>query len=227
MKRLIVTGFPCSSEPWRKVFASGDNTFLPLAEVIRLEGCADIRKMTSTVNSTIEALSPDQIVAHDIGLTTALLALIRRRKKDQTLPSSLVLFNGAFSGFDVFKAPHPIWIQLKPEFIIRRELSNLGVILDPHLCSFIPEIRKMYRQIIAVSIMDKLRLTRHRTRAISNWPIKTLLIEGINDPFIPKSSIDKLELLLPGVRRVVGYEGHFPYLGDFSLISKQIEEFES
>lgn len=226
-RRLVISGYPCSSEPWRKLLGGDDTVIVTLADLIESAGTADLRKLAKAVGPIIEREDPEQIIAHDIGLTVTILALLSRIKRKQKLPGSVILFNGAFSGFDVFVARHPIWLQFKTTSTVARELETQGVVMDERLKPHSGKIRAMYRQIIAASLSDKFSsLLIDKPAKTLHWPIRTLIIEGTNDPYIPRSSIDHLAVTLSVSERIVGYEGHFPYLGDQYKIRKLIEGFQ-
>ncbi|MBM4253578.1 MAG: hypothetical protein FJ146_16545 [Deltaproteobacteria bacterium] len=203
-----------------------DTVIVTLADLIDSAGSADIRQLAKALGPLIEHEAPEQVVAHDIGLTVTILALLFRIKRGFQLPRSVILFNGAFSGFDVLVARHPIWIQLKSTNKIAQELASKGVVMDDRLKQHSSKIRSMYRQIIAVSLLDKVSsIIIAKPVKTLHWPIKTLIIEGVNDPYIPRSAIDQLATTLAVTERVIGYEGHFPYLGDKVKIRKLVDEF--
>lgn len=227
-RRLVITGYPCSSEPWRKLLGDDDTVIVTLADLIESAGTADIRQLAKALGPFIEHKVPEHIVAHDIGLTVTILALLSRIKRRIQLPRSVILFNGAFSGFDVFAARHPIWLQFKSTNKIARELESNGVLMDERLKKHSSKIRSMYRQIIAASLLDKVSgLIITKPAKTFHWPIKTLIIEGTNDPYIPRSSIDQLAATLAVTERVIGYDGHFPYLGDQAKIRKLVDDFSN
>jgi hypothetical protein len=104
-----------------------------------------------------------------------------------------------------------------------KELAASGIVVDAEIQMFFPLIRKMYRQIIAVSLLEKLQGKQVKTL---NLPVSALILEGKDDPFIPKSSIDSLEKLFVHVNRQYAYDGHFPYLGKGETIHEKICELE-
>lgn len=223
MKRLIVTGFPCAEAAWRKLFPDTNDQILTLAQVIRSAKSHDLRKMAKVVDQVISAGGFDHVICHDIGVTTTLLALLSINKRKIPVPGLLTMFNGAFTGFDVFEASHPVWFQIKPKTRIVKDLAASGVDIDSDILEFFPLIRKMYRQIIAVSLLQKIK--REQVRSL-NLPVSAMILEGENDAFIPKSSIDALQKLFSRVKRQYAYDGHFPYLGTGGLIREHICEFE-
>ena len=223
MKRLIVTGFPCGEVAWRKLFPDSGDQILTLAEVIKIAKSHDLRKLAKVVDQVISAGKFDHIICHDIGVTTTILALLSINKRKEAVPGLLTMFNGAFSGFDVFEARHPIWLQIKPTAMIVKDLAATGIDVDPEILTFFPLIRKMYRQIIALSLLEKLKGKQVRKL---NLPVSALILEGRGDPYIPKSSIDALEKLFGQVKRQYAYDGHFPYLDTGEIIREQICELE-
>ncbi|MEI8027455.1 MAG: alpha/beta hydrolase [Pseudomonadota bacterium] len=223
MKRLIVTGFPCGEVAWRKLFPDSNDQILTLAQVFKIAKSHDLRKLAKVVDQVISAGNFDHIICHDIGVTTTILALLSINKRKEAVPGFLTMFNGAFTGFDVFEARHPIWFQVKTTASIVKELAATGIDVDPEILTFFPLIRKMYRQIIAVSLLEKLKGNQVRKL---NLPVSALILEGRGDPYIPKSSIDELEKIFRQVKRLYAYDGHFPYLDTGEIIHEQICELE-
>jgi pimeloyl-ACP methyl ester carboxylesterase len=227
MRRLVVTGYPCSEAPWRRLFPEEDCRILTLAEVMERVESHDLRRMADVVQETIQAGNFRTVIAHDIGVTTTILALLRLlRRNEKAGPEKLVLFNGAFSHFSVFEAPHPLRIQLKSAAKVKAELARLGVEVDPRLMPRLPAVKKMYRLIIAASIEQSIRRLLGRKANGPSLPVPTLILEGVDDPFIPRSSIDGLERLFSDVRRVQAYVGHFPYQDIAAGLRSLIDAFD-
>jgi len=225
IRRMMVTGFACSKRPWLTLVPSDDpTTILTLADVLSQSERADLRTMAKVVDHFMDQFPCDHLIAHDLGVTTVTLAILARRKRGRPLPQLLTLFNGAFSGFDVFRAPHPIKAQFTSWQGISKILKQNGAVADPQLEELLPQVKRLYRQVIAASVAEK--LSRQPVRPVA-LPIKVQIIEGIDDPFIPQLCMDRLQELYAGSTRLNSYVGHFPYTHYPEKIANLLREFEA
>ena len=199
---------------------------MTLAEVLRTSGKNDFRGMSRVVDDLMSSGEYESIVAHDIGVTITMLALMARFRKGRSVPKKAVFFNGAFSEFDVFAAPHPVWIQLKSWKSLARDLLKSGVTMDPQLQEHFSTIKKVYRQIIIASVVQKFASPKSPDQTKVFLP-SLLILEGIDDPYIPERSIRALEKFSSRTVRIITYSGHFPYLGPVEKIRALISEYEN
>lgn len=210
---LVITGFPCSKKSWLPLVDSFPTMIITLADLLELGQSTNLKKLAKQVEQTILDASPTRIVAHDLGVTILLIALLRLHKKKKDFLGEVILFNGAFSRFNVFKARHPLRIQPYSFERLREEMLEVeGVEVDDRYQSLLPLVKILYLKIALFSVIRSLRqiVTKHKqTKLPLENRFKILL--GIGDPYIPEESLRELQEILKDVVCYQVFQGHFPY----------------
>ncbi len=233
MKRLVITGIPCTQEVWESFLGKNpDQRILPIYEVLKKSDSADPREMARYVAEQILSHQPESLIAHGFGVPFTILALNRLARQGK-LPKNLKLtfFNGAFRNFDVFRSRHPLRFQLKPIISMLREAKKQGAVVDRRLRPYVPRIRSLYRKVTFFSITEKLErmlgLSNHRLPGVKlPWHFPTQIIASSNDPYIPMSSIEQLKKDLRAEKLIELEYHHFPYTLPKEKVLPLIESFE-
>lgn len=232
MKRLVITGVPCSAEAWEAFLGPQKNQrILPFREVLEHCDSSDPRELSRYVTQQIETFRPQSIVAHDMGVPLTVLSLLRLNKKGKCLDTRVTFFNGSFRRVNLLKANHPFRIQLMSQKKAIREVESRGGIVDLELAKHMGRIRAMYRLIMLYRLGESLgswlgldELVGFADRSHLKSPIQ--IIASRNDPYIPFDAIERLARDVSAVRFVERAYGHFPYTADARAILPLIESFE-
>ena len=233
MKRLVVTGIPCSPKIWESFLGKRkDQHILPIYEVLNQSKSADPRELSQTVAKAILEHQPESLIAHGFGVPFTILALNRLARRGE-LPKKmrLTFFNGAFRSFDVFHARHPLRFQFSPLMRLLREARKQGAVVDMRLRPFVPQIRSLYRQVTLFSFTEKVGKLLGLSSLIQPpvkfaWHFPTQIIASGNDPYIPMTSIEQLKQDLRAERLIQVDYHHFPYTLPAKDILPHIESFE-
>lgn len=227
MKKLIISGLGCPKHAWEKVFPSEQNTkIIPLSEV--LDNCPhnDLRLLAQSLEPIISSYQPDVIILHDFGVILGLLALTRMQKQGVELKAKLVIFNGSFRGFNVYKTRHPFKIQLANFDLIKKKISKVGGELDESLRKHFSRIKKIYRQVILASTIGLIKNLFKKPASLNlNLGNDILIIASSNDPFIPMDSLHIIANDFKHTHMEIYDYGHFPYSADCQYLRSRIEQF--
>lgn len=233
MKRLVITGLPCSSDSWEAWLGKDDEQrILPLIEVLDNTSSPDLRVMANYVANVIKEYNPESILCHDFGVALTLIALMKLERRGTPCRAKVTVFNGAFRKVDVFKANQAFRVQLMSYKKAVREVEAAGGSVDPRLRPYLPRIRAMYRLIIYYSLTEKLQqwLGLDQFVGFGSRPqlqVPMQIIASEDDPYIPSESIEQLRRDF-GPRRVVKLNyGHFPYSRSRAEILPIVKEFEA
>jgi len=240
MKRLIILGIPCASQAWLKLFpvsCTEEQIILPFIELFS-KNFNKNKKLTDLVPDVVETIltfKPDQIVMHDLGVTLGILALINARKINCELKPNVIIFNGAFKGFDVEKSPHPLRIQSMTYDTFLKEVFDHGGEVDERYQDHFTSIQLLYQQIIMVSKKEKIEYNQKSIlqekavlyNAVIDLGGEVLLIASRNDPYIHFECLELLEKTIANSHLTEIPYGHFPYAGDRQLITRTIVEFQN
>lgn len=229
MRRLVMGGFPCSATAWETLFPSCDEQqIVPFSQIFSsydgsffsvINGCQEI----------IKNFQPTSIILHDISVSLGLLSLIRLQRYNYPIAPRVVIFNGAFRGFNVFKAPHPLKIQFTSFEKMAELVSSQGGIVDLSFKPHYKKIRKFYRQIIfgsiAALVQEKLF---SKAKAKIDLKNKILIFASNNDKYIPRECLERIQSdFLHTQIEFIKY-GHFPYsCPDYLPMYHHIVEFEN
>ena len=118
LKRLILGGIPCAASSWTKLFPESqlvEQKIVPFFDILSSNyRKRNFSELVHAVQVIILDYEPDEIILHDISVTIGLLALLKIKKINSNYIAKLkvIIFNGAFSGFDVNKSPHPIRAEI-------------------------------------------------------------------------------------------------------------------
>ena len=217
MRRLIVTGLACPSEPWIKLLGDSEGSrVITLHEVLEHTTSSDPRHMSRYVTEQIERFQPASLIAHDLGVPMTLLSLLRLNRRGLALDTRVTLFNGAFHKFDIFRANHAFRIQLMTTGRCIREIESQGGEVDIRLKKHLARIRAMYRLIILFGVAEKVSHSFGLEDFISlrgKFLVKTPLqvIASRNDPYIPFEALEQLRRDFRPERFLTLDYGHFPY----------------
>jgi len=232
MRRLVVTGVPCSSEAWESFLGPRENQrILPFREVLENSSSSDPRELSRYVTRQIEAFRPDSIVAHDMGVPLTVLSLLRLNKRGKFLGTKVTFFNGSFRRVNLLKANHPIRVQFMTQERAIREVESRGGSVDLGLAKHMGRIRSMYRLILLYRLGESLgswigldELVGFADRSHLKATIQ--IIGSRNDPYIPFDAVERLGRDVSAVRFVERAYGHFPYSADPRSLLPLIESFE-
>lgn len=239
MKRLIISGIPCTQQAWLKIFPAEENVEQKIISFIDVfdKFYYKNNKITDLVPflfDVIQEFKPDQIILHDIGVTLGILALIKAKITNSASQQTVIIFNGAFNGFDVNKSTHPIRIQSMSYQDFEHEVQEQGGEIDPKYREHYPAIKLLYQQITEISkkkIADENENRLHHSFSKQeNYPKinlggKVFIIASQNDPYIHFECLEILEkTCVNSYLKVINY-GHFPYSGDIKLLKTEIDRF--
>lgn len=228
MKVLLVTGFACPAERWRSLLE-----FLPNLEILSFrdqlenaENPRDLRSLGQYVAQRIQDLHPDLIIAHDFGVPTSVIGLLKYKKKERAYLPKIILFNSALRGISLLRVTHPFKAQyLSWESIENLIQENSGEV-DGGLKSFFPQIRSIYRQVILSNVLEKFKmLSASKVRSELSLGSRVLLVKSDNDPFFPKDIVEKMAKDIRGTETLTVNYGHFPYSIEKELIIPKIEQW--
>lgn len=232
MKRLVITGVPCSAEAWEAFLGPhGNQRILTFREVLENSESSDPREMSRYVTREIEAFRPDSVVAHDMGVPLTVLSLLRLNKRGKFLDTRVTFFNGSFRRVNLLKANHPFRIQFMTRKRAIREVESRGGSVDLGLAEHMGRIRAMYRLILLYRLGESLGswiglddLVGFTDRSGLKAPIQ--IIASRNDPYIPFAAVEGLARDVSATRFVERAYGHFPYSADPRSLLPLIESFE-
>ncbi|MBY0370460.1 hypothetical protein K2X33_07225 [bacterium] len=203
---LALTGFACPASAWER-FLGPEVRVVPLSEVVASCSSGHPLEWAKAARKHVADLQPRLLIAHDVGVLLALLSVLKLRKQPDYKVPRLLLFNGAFRGFDVFQATHPWRFQFATEARVRAEAERAGGEFDPWWNGRLGRMRTFYRYAILANLKEK--LLRSGEKRFSALPIT--LIRSANDPYIPASSLDQLERDFQVAHSERFDYGHFPY----------------
>jgi hypothetical protein len=236
MRRLVITGVPCSAEAWEAFLGSRPKgvkaqRILPFREVLENCDSSDPRELSRYVTQQIELFRPDSIVAHDMGVPLTVLSLLRLNKKGKFLDTRVTFFNGSFRKVNLLKANHPLRVQIMTEKKAIREVESRGGKVDLGLAKHFGRIRAMYRLIMIYRLGESLgswlgldELVGFADSSRLKSPIQ--VIGSRNDPYIPFDAVQRLAGDVSAVRFLEHAYGHFPYSGDPKVLLPLVESFE-
>lgn len=231
MKRLIITGYPCSKQCWLDLFDDSNTTVgVPLSESLKKSNSADIKNVAKYIAGRIIDERPQSIICHDFGVPLTLLALLRISRQDPLSNTCLTLFNGAFRGFDVLKNRHPFALQFSSWKSVQSAALRSGAVVDPSLNVLHPQVKTLYRQVILQSLSEKLVPSRLRQPLVRSLEIPIQLISSSNDPYIARSAIERLIKDFKVTNEIELPYGHFPYSvrgSERDRLKKAVFDFES
>lgn len=228
MKRLIITGFGCPKSAWERLFpANEQQKIISFADVLRNCAASDLRSLAKSLIPTIEAFQPDVVILHDFGVVIGLFALLRLRKQQSDIKPKVVVFNGGFHYFNVFKARHPFAIQFLSFEKIAGHMNKVGGEIDPDLQPYLSRIKKIYRQVILASILSVITsILPGRKQQRFDVGNSMLVLASRNDPYIPLICLERIHQDFNGTTLFHMDYGHFPYSGDYVQIREKVFEFE-
>lgn len=226
MKTLVVAGFPCSEAAWRKLFPENSTQILTFAEVLEKAPKADLLAMARIVSERILETRPEMLVVHDFGVATGLMGLIRARKRSNDVAPRVVVFNGAFRGFDVLKAPHPFKVQVLKSADVLAGVAVAGGEADSRIEKLLPRVKAVYRQVILGSLISRAKAFLSPERPLGlDLGNQVLILASANDPFIP---VENLKAIERDFKRTTFEQldyGHFPYGGNTYVIKERLRRF--
>lgn len=229
MKTLLITGFACNKAAWSSIFSHNQEDFFhfTFADQLKQSKKGDLRQLARVTAKIISDMKPDVLVLHDFGVTSGLLGLLRAQKKVPTLCPKLIIFDGAMRGFDVFKTPHPFWIQFMSPAQIKKGVLEAGGTFDEELLLYLSEIKAIYRQVIAVSLKEKWdNLLKKNLSQKWNVNAPSLIIASPNDMFTTPICLKYLaEDLVPKAKLIEIAYGHFPYSIGSAPLREAINDF--
>jgi len=240
MKRLIISGIPCLPQAWQKLFPKEENIEQKIISFINVFVTyyyknKKLSDLVPFISDVIQEFQPNQIILHDIGVTLGILALMRARKANNTMRQTVIIFNGAFSGFDVNKSTHPIRIQSMSYSDFEQEVQEQGGEINPQYKNHYSAIKELYQQITEISRrqiseVNEKRLIPDSLQQKTNSKIDlgeaVLIIASRNDPYIHFECLEILkETLANSHLKIIDY-GHFPYSGNIKLLKSEVDKFQ-
>jgi len=229
VKRLIVGGFPCSATAWEAIFPPcHEQQIIPFSDIFSSYD-SSFTSLIKCCHKIIQDFEPTSIILHDISVILGLLSLIRLQKQDYPITPKIILFNGAFRGFNVFKAPHPFKIQFISFEKMSSIVSSQGGEIDPYFHSQYKKIRKLYRQIIFGSIIAMLQeILSPKVKKQIDLKNKILILASNNDAYIPYGCLERIRDEFAHTKIEPVNYGHFPYSSlDRSSIYRRVIDFEN
>jgi hypothetical protein len=241
MKRLIISGIPCSQQAWLKLFPKEDNVdqrIIPFIDIFEKYYYKNKRfsDLIPSVAEIISEFEPNQIILHDIGVNLGLLAILNAREKKHYLLQTVIIFNGAFRGFDVSKSTHPVRIQSMSYEEFEREVKNNGGEVDPRYRDHYPALQEFYLQIANTSKKQIEEANKDKSR--QNFLLQknvpkidlggsALILASHNDPYIHHECLEILnQTLINSQLQWIDYQ-HFPYSGDIKLLKSKVDKFQT
>jgi len=230
MKTLVITGFACSEQKWHDFLSSIEDRKI-LSFRSQLEGAdnsKDLRSLGRYVASQIEITKPKLILAHDFGVPTLVMGLLRVRRKNPSYLPKVVLFNSALRGLNLFLTTHPLRIQAMGWDKILQLIMKSGGDCDSELAKFLPSIKAIYRQVVLNALLDcgKSLLKKEPKPQGLTLGTSVLIFRSDTDPYFPGGTVQKMADDIASSHIVRMDYGHFPYSRPFSEYQKQIEIWE-
>jgi hypothetical protein len=227
MKTLVVTGFACTERRWDDFLSSVENRKI-ISFKAQLEGAEDAKDLRSLgryVSSQIETYKPELIFAHDFGVATLVMGLLRVRRKNSSYMPKVILFNSALRGLNLFRTTHPLRIQAMSWDKIRHLIIQSGGDCDSELEKFLPSIKAIYRQVVMNAFLDfwKTLVKKKPSPHSLTLGSSVLVFKSDTDPYFPGTTIQKMADDIASSQIVPMDYGHFPYSRPFSEYQKQIE----
>lgn len=229
MKRLIITGIPCTLQAWKTIFPNETDVEQKIISFIDIfeKYYYTNKKLTDLVPfliKTIHEFQPDQVVLHDMSVSIGLLAIINAKKINNHHYPEIIIFNGAFSGFDVTKSPHPIRIQDMSYEEFEQEVKSNGGEVDPKYRKHYSAIKQLYQE---VTLISKKQLAEKKEKLSIDLGSNILILASRDDPYIHFECLEDLEKIFVNSHLCVVDYGHFPYSGNITLIRREIERFQN
>lgn len=225
-------GIPCSATAWNRLFPQEchvEQKIVPFFDIFSKNyQNRNFYDLVCVFKDIIQNYKPDEIYLHDISVTLGLLALIKINKssQDPNFKPRIIIFNGAFRGFNVFKALHPLRIQWISFESFEKTVALHGGDVDLRFKLVFTNLRYLYRQLAfssAISIIKNF-FKSSITRKI-NLRCKILILASKTDPYIPFECLRFIERDFSNSElKIIDY-GHFPYSGDIGMIREQINDF--
>lgn len=228
MNRLIITGFACCESSWEKSFSSLQLDIIPLNSLISKFG-PDLKAIIKGVKKILVKENYDTLILHDFGVTIGLAALTSLQKISSFKSPKIILFNGVFRGFNVFRSLHPVKVNIFPLSFVRNSIYESNGSMSEWYVSNYLSIRKIYRQVIFISCRELFLdiFTKELGRPLKiDLKTKIKFFYSKNDPFLTSVSIDQLLFDFENIQKVEIEYGHYPYSIEFDW-SKEIEVFEN
>lgn len=227
-KISVVSGFACPAHPWQNFLSSmGTPDVITLASLFMAAAPrTSFKALAQVAADRLLAQKPELVIAHDFGVTIAILALLKARKRSPEFRPKVVLFNGALRGFRLHQAPHPLWAQVLSTKRIIARVKRAGGEFDPALAAQLSCVRALYRDVIKLSLLDQMQSIVKAPGPL-NLTIGTSvrILGSSNDPYIPRAAIEQLATDLPGSILEWFEYGHFPYSGTgVAALLDRIEE---
>lgn len=233
MKRLIIGGIPCSATAWSKLFPEEDGVeqkIIPFFDVIsRHYQKRNFSDLVYAIRIIIQEYKPDIVILHDIGVTLGLLALIKIKKIHMNVDfkPSIIIFNGAFRGFNILQALHPLKIQWMSYKSFKNQVKLSGGQVDSRFASVFSDLKHLYRQLVIISVMSLLtNFFKMRNAHPIEIKCPILILASPNDTYIPFDCMKFIERDFSNSVLKIIYYRHFPYSGDIQLIKKEIADFQ-
>ena len=233
MKRLIIGGIPCPKTAWSKLFPDEDGVeqkIIPFFDIFSKHyQKRNFNDLVYAIQTIIQEYKPDMIILHDLGVTLGLLALMKiMRNNDNTdFKPSIIIFNGAFRGFNILKASHPLKIQWMHYKSFKEQVEANGGQVDSRFESIYSDLQHLYRQLSigsAMSLVSNFFKTRKPTKIDIKCPI--LILASPNDPYIPFNCLKLIERDFSNSVLKINHYQHFPYSGNVSAIREDISDFQ-
>jgi len=228
-KVVVVSGFGCPEHRWSNwLKPSFENvSVLGIHRVLSRASRAGIRECAKIVREELSLAKPDVLILHDFGVTFGLLALLGLKKQGGHLPSKLIVFNGAFSGFKVWRSTHPLTMQVLASGKVERRIQLAGGELDSLLRGRWSSVKALYREVIVASLVEGVPgiLGKSFPNPFAKMPIETLVLASSNDPFIPLENVRSLANMQPRSRLQISEYGHFPYSIATDDLRRSMEAF--
>jgi hypothetical protein len=228
MKAIAVTGFACPAQKWKEFLRPLGNvpvtSFRELLE--NAENPRDLRSLGRYVGTQIDLLKPELLIAHDFGVPILIMGLMRVRRKNPDYRPRVLLFNSALRGLNLLKTTHPMRIQIKNWKQITALVEEGGGDCDPGLEKFLPQIKAIYRQVIAKALLDQAQSLMGKTRAAQLDLGKSVLVFRSNtDPYFSGETVQKMADDIAGSQVVKLDYGHFPYSLPFARYEEEIRKW--
>jgi hypothetical protein len=215
-KISVVSGFACPAHPWENFLSSmGTPEVITLASLFTSAAPGtSFKALAQVAADRLSAQKPELVVAHDFGVTIAILALLKARQRNPEFQPKVILFNGALRGFRLHQAPHPLWAQVWSTKQIVESVQQAGGEFDPALGVHLPRVRALYRDVIGLSLLDQIQSIFRAQRPLNLILGSSVsILASANDPYIPRAAIERLAADLCGSTLEWFEYGHFPYSG--------------
>lgn len=233
MKRLVVTGIPCTTQAWENFLGTQENQrILSGYEILENSRSSDPQVMAEYVADLIESFGAESIVCHGMGVPLTLLALLRLSKQGKGSDIRVTIFNGTFRTSDVVRSRYSWRLQFSTLKQAARLAERSGGSIDWRLGKHISNIRKMYRRMLVRGLVEQTGEWLGLSEVLGTdqrFPLKApvQLIYSTNDPFLNVKRLRTIEGYLATKRSVDLDYGHFPYTAPREQVLPLIEEFEN